>query len=97
MPSVAKYEYVAVSIDLNNRICEEYGVPLQIKYFNQLQTFPENLLMKDLLFTIEDEETVAKFDLFKGYGINYLIQIEKFLVVNHQLMVLLETYIKENE
>ena len=34
----AKYDYVVHSIELSNRISEEYGLPLQIKYYKQLQS-----------------------------------------------------------
>lgn len=92
----AKYDYVANSIELNNRICEEYGVPLEIKYYTQREKLPETPTYKDFLFAIEDDETVASLQLFKKYGINYLIQVQNFLKANHELKMLLETYIKEN-
>ena len=84
-------------IELNNRICEEYGVPLEIKYYTQRERLPEIPTYKDFLFAIEDEETVASFQLFKKYGINYLIQVQNFLIVNQELKLLLKTYIKENK
>jgi len=93
----AKYDYVVHGIELNNRICEEYGVPLEIKYYTQRERLPEIPTYKDFLFAIEDEETVASFQLFKKYGINYLIQVQNFLIVNQELKLLLKTYIKENK
>ena len=78
----AKYDYVVHSIELNNRISEELGVPLQIKYYGKLPAIPETVTYNEYLFTIEDEETVAKYALFKFYGINYLTQVEKFLITN---------------
>ena len=93
----AKYDYVVHSIELNNRISEELGVPLQIKYYSKLQAIPETTTYNEYLFTIEDEETAAKYALFKFYGINYLIQVEKFLKTNNELMQLLATYIEDND
>jgi len=93
----AKYDYVVHGIELNNRICEEYGVPLEIKYYAQREKLSEISTYKDFLFAIEDEETVASFELFKNYGINYLIQVQNFLIVNQELKQLLETYIEENQ
>ena len=92
----AKYDYVVHSIELSNRISEEYGVPLQIKYYKQLQMISDQPVLGELNFSIEDEETVAKFDLLKNYGINYLIQTRSFLKVNLELIKLLETYLEEN-
>lgn len=91
------YDYVVNAIELNNRICEEYGVPLQIKYYDNILKLPQNPSIKDLGFAIEDRETVAKFDVFKNYGINYLIQCQEFLKVNHELIALLESYLVEKE
>jgi len=92
----AKYDYVVHSIELNNRINEEYGMPLQIKYFKQLQMISNQPVIGELKFVIEDEETVAKLDLLKNYGENYLIQTQSFLKINLELIKLLETYLKEN-
>ena len=92
-----RHDYVVNAIELNNRICEEYGVPLQIKYYDNILKLPENPSIKDLGFAIEDRETVAKFDVFKNYGINYLVQCQEFLIVNHELIVMLESYLIENE
>jgi len=92
----AKYDYVVHSIELNNRICEEYGLPLQIKYYSQLQQLPEQPIISDLGFTLNDNETIAKFELFRNYGLNYYIQVQNFLDINHELMKLLENYISNN-
>jgi hypothetical protein len=92
----AKYDYVVHSIELNNRISEEFGLPLQIKYYKQLQMISNQPVIGELKFSIEDEETVAKFDLLKNYGDNYLVQTESFLKVNLELINLLETYLEEN-
>lgn len=93
----AKYDYVVHSIELSNGVYEEYGLPLQVKYYKEVQNLNEKPTYKDLFFSIEDEETVAKFDLFKGFGINYLEQIQKFLIVNQELKILLDSYIKEHQ
>jgi hypothetical protein len=92
----AKYDYVVHSIELNNRISEEFGLPLQIKYYKQLQMISNQPVIGELKFSIEDEETVAKFDLLKNYGDNYLVQTQSFLKVNLELINLLETYLEEN-
>lgn len=92
-----KYDYVVHSIELNNRICEEYGLPLQIKYYSQLQQLPELPVISNLGFALNDNETIAKFELFRNYGVNYYIQVRNFLDVNRELMKLLENYISNNE
>ena len=92
----AKYDYVVHSIELSNRISEEYGGPLQIKYYKQLQMISSQPVIGELKFSIEDEETVAKFDLLRNYGDNYLVQTQSFLKVNLELIKLLETYLEEN-
>lgn len=94
---IKSYDYIVNAIELNNRIIEEYGVPLEIKYYEQLIKFPEVALYKDFRFAIEDLETVAKFDLFKSYGLNYGIQCQEFLKVNHELILLLEFYLTKNQ
>ena len=94
---IKRYDYVVNAIELNNRICEEYGVPLQIKYHGDIDKLPENPLIKDYRFALEESETVAKFDVFKFYGINYLLQCQEFLKVNHELIVLLELYLNESK
>ena len=91
------YDYVVNAIELNNRICEKYGTPLQIKYYRQIQNLPEKPLIKDYMFALKDRETIAKFDLFKFYGITYGTQCQRFLKINHELILLLETYLKTYE
>ena len=86
------YDYVANAIELSNRIVEEYGIPLRIKYFEKLNSLSGSTLIGDLSFILEDKETVAKLDLFKSYGYNYFNQCQKFLKVNHELKLLLENY-----
>ena len=90
------YDYVVNAIELNNRIVEEYGIPMSIKYYNQFTKLPSPPQFRDLSFILNDNETVAKLDLFKTYGINYLIQCQKFLIVNQELKLLLEKYLSEN-
>ncbi|PTM10999.1 MAG: hypothetical protein DA407_02580 [Bacteroidetes bacterium] len=94
---IKRHDYIVNAIELNNRIIEEYGVPLKIKYYEQLSKVPEAPLYKDFMFAIEDLETVAQFDIFKSYGINYLIQCQEFLKINQELIQLLESYLKENK
>lgn len=93
----AKYDYVVHGIELSNRISEEYGVPLQIKYYQQMQTLPDKPLMNDIRFTIEDDDTVATFNMLKTYGINYLVQVQNFLIVNQELKKMLESYLNTNQ
>lgn len=94
---VKSYDYVVNAIELNNRICEEYGIPLQIKYYEQLSKLPNSSLISDLSFALSDKETVAKFAIFKNYGINYFIMCQEFLKVNHEIILLIEKYLKENQ
>ncbi|HSQ87469.1 DUF6090 family protein, partial [Romboutsia sp.] len=35
------YDYVGIGIELNNRLVEEYGIPLSIKYFEQFNRLPD--------------------------------------------------------
>jgi len=91
------YDYVVNAIELNNRISEQYGVPLQIKYYDQFNRLPETTLIGDISFILDDKETVAILNMFKNYGINYFIQCQKFLKVNHELKLLLEKYQRENQ
>jgi hypothetical protein len=97
---VAKYDYVVHAIELSNRINEDYGMPLQVKYFNDIQNIvglSRPQIMKDLLFAVKDEETIAIFSLFKTYSRNNFLQIENFLKVNQELKLLLEKYIERNQ
>lgn len=94
---IMRYDYVVNAIELNNRICEQYGIPLSIKYFERLQKINGTPLMGDLNFILDDQETLAKFVEFKQLGINYLIMCQEFLKVNHELKLLLEKYLKENQ
>jgi len=93
----AKYNYVAESIESNNRISEEYGVPLEIKYYNELKDLPGKITYNELLFALDDEETVAKFYLFKQTATNSLVQVKSFLEINKELTQILETYISRND
>ena len=93
----AKYDYVVHSIELSNRINEEYGLPLQIKYYKQLQMISNQPIIGELKFAIEDEEAIAKFDLLRNYGNNYLFQTQTFLNVNNELIKLLETYLEKRQ
>ena len=92
----AKYDYVVHSIELSNRISEKYGVPLQIKYYKQLEMLSDEPTIGDLKFSFEDEETMAKFNLLRNYGNNYLSQTQTFLKVNLELINLLNIYLEEN-
>ncbi len=91
------YDYVVNAIELNNRICEKYGTPLQIKYYEQIQTLPKTPHIKDYMFALKDRKTIAQFDLFKFYGTIYGTQCQKFLKVNHELILLLKTYLKAHK
>jgi len=91
------YDYVVNAIELNNRIVEEYGIPLSIKYYEQFNRLSNPPRFSDISFILNDNETVAKLDLFKSYGINYLIQCQKFLKVNQDLKILLEKYLTESQ
>ena len=91
------YDYVVNAIELNNRILEEYGIPLRIQYYEQFNRLPDTVWIGDISFILNDKETVAKLDLFKGYGVNLFIQCQKFLTVNHELKTLLEKYLKKAE
>jgi len=91
------YDYVVNAIELNNRIVEEYGIPMSINYYEQFNRLPGPLLFRDISFILNDRETIAKLDLFKTYGINYLIQCQKFLEINQELKLLLETYLNESQ
>jgi hypothetical protein len=93
----AKYNYVAESIESSNRISEEYGVPLEIKYYNEIKDLPEKITYNNLLFALEDKETVAKFNLFKQTAANSQTQVESFLKINKELTQILETYLSEND
>ncbi len=94
---IKRHDYVVNSIELNNRICEQYGVPLQIKYDELIRKLPAAPIYNDYLFVIKDKETIAKFNVFKSYGLVYLIQCQVFLKVNYELIQLLEQYLKENQ
>jgi len=94
---IKSYDYVVNAIELNNRICEEYGIPLKIKYYEQLSKSPNSYPISDLSFALSDKETVAKFAVFKEYGTNYFILCQEFLKVNHELILLIEKYLKENQ
>lgn len=94
---IKSHDYVVNAIELNNRICEEYGVPLQIKYDEFIRKLPEEPSYNDYMFTTEDKETIATFNVFKFNGLTYLTQCREFLIVNRELIELLETYLKENE
>ena len=92
----ARYDYVVHSIELNNRLSEEYGVPMQIKYFENIRKLQEQPLLVDLNFTYNDSESTAIFSMLKTYGVNYYIQVDRFLEKNQQLIVLIESYLTGN-
>jgi len=94
---IVAYDYVVNAIELNNRIVEEYGIPMSIKYYDQFKRFSNPLLFADIRFILNDNETVAKLDMFKTYGINYFIQCQRFLEVNQELKLWLHKYLKENQ
>ena len=94
----AAYDYVVHSIDLSNRIIEEYGIPLQMKYQKQLRAyFSKNSIIEDMTFVLNDESVIAVFESFKYFGINYKNQLEAFLIVNQELKALLGIYLLNNE
>jgi len=93
----SKYDYVVHSIELSNRIGEEYGNPIKIKYHEEVKNLPNEPSFGDYSLILQSKEIIATMALFKEYGINYLIQIQKFLIVNQELIILLEKYIKENQ
>ena len=78
----AKYDYVEASIEMANRINEEYGVPLEIKYFEKTSLLNDQFTISKLDFIFDNRETVAKLNLFKNNGVNYLLQTENFLKTN---------------
>jgi len=94
---IKRHDYVVNAIELNNRVCEEYGIPLKIKYYEYLIELPKFPLYKDYAFAIEDYSTIAKFDQFKSQGDNYFEQCQQFLKANQELKLLLQAYLKDNE
>lgn len=93
---IKRHDYVVNAIELSNRLHEEYGIPIEIQYHDNLSILPESPNYSDYLFIINDSEILAKINLFKSQGINYGTQCEEFLLVNHQLIKLLESYISTN-
>ena len=94
---MAAYEYVSVGIELSNRINEEYGMPLLIKYYAEINDLGEDPVIGDLHFALEDPKTVAIFELFETYTLNYGVQLESFLVINQELIKHLKSYIDYSE
>ena len=90
------HDYVANSIELSNRINEQYGVPLEIQYNAFIRKLPDSPSYEDYRFSLEDKETIAKFNIFKRYGLTYYNQCHEFLKVNHELIQLLQLYLKES-
>lgn len=92
----AKYDYVVHSIELSNRVGEQYGMPLQVKYYADIKELPERSTYSDFSFAYNDVETVATFAMRKNYGFNYNIQVNNFLKTNEELIALLKHYLNTN-
>ncbi|MCA0133810.1 DUF6090 family protein [Winogradskyella alexanderae] len=95
----ARYEYVVQSIELSNRIREQYGLPLQIANSQKLNDLLDNteVKIKDLDFITNDKNAISTINQFKNFGLNYLIQVQNFLVVNEELKQMLSRYLNNNE
>ena len=91
------HDYIVNSIELNNRICEQYGVELQIEYDEFIRQLPDSPKYRDYEFAYSDKEIISKFNVFKFYGTVYLEQCQEFLKVNNELIRMLELYLKENK
>ena len=89
-----KYDYVVHSIELSNRITEQYGIPLQIKYHDETQRLGDNPAVQDLSYIIADKKAVATLEQFRIYGVNFLIQLQQFLIVNQELILMIEAYLE---
>jgi len=89
-----KYNYVVHSIELSNRITEQYGIPLQIKYHDETQRLGDNPAVQDLSYIIADKKAVATLEQFRIYGVNFLIQLQQFLIVNQELILMIEAYLE---
>ena len=89
-----KYDYVVHSIELSNRITEQYGIPLQIKYHDETQRLGDNPVVQDLSYIIADKKAVATLEQFRIYGVNFLIQLQQFLIVNQELILMIEAYLE---
>jgi hypothetical protein len=94
---IKRYDYISVAIELSNRTVETYGVPLQIKYYEQLSEMPERVTIKDYLFAAQDKETLATIEIFRNFGINYYKQCVQFLEINHELIGVLKSYLEDNK
>lgn len=94
---IKRHDYVVNGIELSNRIYEAYGIPLELKYHSQTSNLPESPTYKDYIFVLEDLETLARIQLFKDQKVNYGITCENFLLVNHTLITLLDSYIDDNQ
>lgn len=95
----AKYDYVVHSIDLSNRITEQYGTPLNIQYSKQIRKFMNSdiVQVKDMSDLLKDETVIASLEQFKFFGINFSIQVQNFLVVNHELRIMLNNYLEQKQ
>ncbi len=89
----SKYDYVSSAIELSNSTYDIYGTPLRIKYFNKLKKIEKDSLLKGYRIIIQDKDVMAYISIFKNENLNATYQIEKFLIVNQELIQLLSNYI----
>jgi len=85
------HNYLSQAMELKNRIIEEYGVPLQLKYSIQLNKVESGKLsITDASIFLKSQDIQAAIGVFLQFNDVAIIQIPSFLEQNHLLIQQLE-------
>jgi len=93
----SKYDYVSSAIKMSNDTFDKYGTPLKIKYFKELKIIRKENKLRGFKNLLQDKDFAAYISLLHGRVSNTISQVDKFLKVNQELIVLLEAYLNEVE
>ena len=74
----AKYEYVAAAIDLSNRMSEEHGIPLYLKYSETMKKVLSDSLMRCYLQLIKHKDIQPNVEISQLMQQNSLEQVNEF-------------------
>ena len=93
----SKYDYVSSAIKMSNNTYDKYGTPLKIKYFKELNEIRNDSSLGGVKDIILDKDVMAYLSILRNVNFNAAIQVDKFLEVNQELILILKAYLNEHQ
>ncbi len=90
----SKYEYVVKAIELSNRLNENYGTLLDVKYYHEINALKLSKAFSEFKVLMEKPDVIPYISKFEGTNENALKQINAMIEANSQLITDLKRKLK---